>query len=61
MRSAYLADVRRYAYQDKVRRTFVKLFLDNYGLQALLAYRFGRRLQTAWRRYYLWPLLPLSW
>ena len=61
MRSAYLADVRRCASQDKVRRPFLRLFLDSYGLQALLAYRFGRGLLHARRRYYLWPLLPFGW
>jgi len=61
MRSAYLADVRRCANQDKVGRRFLQLFLDNYGLHALLAYRFGRWLLQARRRVYLWPLLPFGW
>lgn len=61
MRSAYLADVRRCANQDKVRRRFLQLFMDNFGLHALLAYRFGRWLLQARRRPWLWPLLPVGW
>jgi serine O-acetyltransferase len=61
MSSAYLADVRRCAGQDKVRRGFLRLYFDNFGLQALLAYRFGRWLLRARRRLYLWPLLPCGW
>jgi serine O-acetyltransferase len=61
MTSAYRMDVGRCACQDKLRRTFLQLFFDNYGLQALLAYRFGRGLLRSRRRYYLWPLLPLGW
>lgn len=61
MTGAYLADVGRCADQDKPRRSFLRLFLHSYGLQALLGYRLGRWLQRARRRVYLWPLLPVGW
>ena len=61
MRSAYLADVRRCAKHDKVPRRFLQLCWDNFGLQALFAYRFGRWLLQAGRRPWLWPLLPFLW
>jgi serine O-acetyltransferase len=35
--------------------------MHSYGLQALLAYRLGRWLLGARRRYWLWPLLPICW
>ena len=38
----------------------MSLFADNYGLQALLAYRLGRWLLAA-SHYYLWPVLPFGW
>jgi len=34
---------------------------ENYGLQALLAYRLGRCLLRHTRHYYWWPLLPGGW
>ena len=61
MIGAYRADVGRCARHDKLHRAFPHLFLDNYGLQALLGYRLGRSLLRAHRRVYLWPLLPLGW
>jgi len=61
MRSAYLADLRRCANQDKMRRRLLRLLLDNFGLHALLAYRFGRWLLQAQRQPLLWPLLPCGW
>jgi serine O-acetyltransferase len=61
MTGAYLADVGRCADQDRLRRSFPRLFLHSYGLQALLGYRLGRWLQRASRRVFLWPLLPVGW
>ena len=39
----------------------VRLVLRNYGIQALVAYRFGRFLVRASRTPCLWPLLPAGW
>ena len=39
----------------------VRLFLRNYGIQALVAYRLGQSLVRASRAPYLWPLLPVGW
>jgi len=61
MRGAFLADMRRYADGSPGGRTPRQLFLENYGLQALFAYRLGRWLLRARRTYYWWPLLPLGW
>jgi serine O-acetyltransferase len=61
MTSAFRADIRRYADNDPAQRTLRQLFAQNYGLQALLAYRLGRWLQRSHREYYRWPLLPLGW
>ena len=61
MSGAYRADVGRCAGQDKLRRSFPRLFLHSHGLQALLGYRLGRWLLRARRRVHLWPLLPVGW
>jgi serine O-acetyltransferase len=61
MTTAFVADVRRCADIDQGHGALLRLFADSYGLQALLAYRMGRWLLCARRRYYLWPLLPLGW
>ena len=61
MTGAFIADVRRCADIDQGRNALWRLFVHNYGLQALLAYRFGRWLLRAGRRFYLWPLLPVCW
>jgi serine O-acetyltransferase len=54
MTGAFIADIRRCA--DKHRAPS-----ENYGLQALLAYRLGRWLLRAGRKVHLWPLLPVCW
>jgi serine O-acetyltransferase len=61
MTSAVLADIRRCAAGEHAHRNVRQLLAANYGLQALLAYRLGRWLLRAQRRYYWWPLLPLAW
>jgi len=61
MSGAFTADLRRCADIDQGRSSVWRLFLHSYGLQALLAYRFGRWLLRAGRRFYLWPLLPICW
>ena len=61
MTSAFIADVRRCADIDIGQNATWRLFANNYGLQALLAYRLGRYLLGAGRRYHLWPLLPACW
>ena len=61
MTSAIIADVRRCADKNRSRKALGQLLTDNYGLQALLAYRFGRWLLRAGRKYYAWPLLPIGW
>lgn len=61
MISAFIADVRRCADKHRSRKALGQLLADNYGLQALLAYRFGRWLLRARRKYYAWPLLPIGW
>jgi serine O-acetyltransferase len=60
MTAAFVADIRRCADIDQQQRLW-RLFLNNYGLQALLSYRLGRWLLCARRRYLLWPLLPVCW
>jgi serine O-acetyltransferase len=61
MTTAFIADVRRYADIEQGHSAVWRLFADCYGLQALLAYRLGRWLLRARRRYYFWPLLPVCW
>jgi serine O-acetyltransferase len=61
MRSAFIADVRRFAEKDKVNGGFCWLLASSYGLEALLAYRLGRWLLRAAHKYYTWPLLPIGW
>jgi serine O-acetyltransferase len=61
MTGALLADIRRCVDADQAHRTLRQLFAENYGLQALLAYRLGRWLLRSQRRYYWWPLLPFAW
>jgi len=61
MTRAFLADVRRCATSGPARRTLWQLFWENYGLQALLAYRLGRWLLQAQRTCSWWPVLPLGW
>ena len=58
---AFAADLSRCADIDQTRQRLALLFADNFGLQALLAYRLGRWLLRAAHRYYLWPLLPGGW
>jgi serine O-acetyltransferase len=60
MTNAFIADVRRCAEKERTYSR-VGLLANNYGLQALLAYRLGRWLLRAGGSYYLWPLLPLCW
>jgi serine O-acetyltransferase len=61
MTGAFAADLRRCADIDQTRQAVLDLFADNYGLHALLAYRLGRSLLRARRKYYLWPMLPFGW
>ena len=61
MTGAFTADLRRCVDIDHTRPALLQLFSENYGLHALLAYRLGRWLLRAGRRYYLWPLLPCGW
>ena len=61
MTGALLADIRRCADSHSAKRTLRQLFAQNYGLQALCAYRLGRWLLRSRRQYYRWPLLPLLW
>jgi len=61
MTTAFIADVRRCADIDQGHGAVWRLFANSYGLQALLAYRLGRWLLRASRKYYLWPLLPVCW
>jgi len=61
MTGAFVADVHRCANQRRARSNLVYLFAGTYGLQALLAYRLGRWLLHARRKWHLWPLLPVCW
>jgi serine O-acetyltransferase len=61
MKSAFIADVRRCADKQPARNALGQLLADNYGLQALLAYRLGRWLLRSGRKWYLWPLWPAGW
>jgi serine O-acetyltransferase len=61
MTSAFMADARRCADKQPARKALTQLLADNYGLQALLAYRLGRWLLGARHKFYGWPLLPLGW
>jgi len=61
MLGGFTADVRHCAEKEKAYSGFVRLLANNYGLQALLAYRLGRWLLRAGDAYYLWPLLPVCW
>jgi serine O-acetyltransferase len=62
MRGAFVADIRRCADSHAAKKsTLRQLFAQNYGLQALCAYRLGRWLLRSRREYYRWPLLPLLW
>ena len=58
-----LEDFRRIAGADPpltVGRC-ARLILRSYGIQALVAYRFGQFLVRANRKRYLWPILPIGW
>ncbi len=61
MTTAFIADVRRCGDMDQGYSAVWRLFANSYGLQALFAYRLGRWLLRAGRKYYLWPLLPVFW
>lgn len=61
MMATFRADVRRCIDIGQEHRAMWRLVASSYGLQALLAYRFGRWLLRAARSYYLWPLLPACW
>jgi serine O-acetyltransferase len=61
MTGALRADIRRCGNGDLPGTTLRQLFLQNYGLQALGAYRLGRWLLRSHRDYYRWPLLPFGW
>jgi len=61
MKAAFIADVRRCGDFDQGYRALWRLFVYNYGLQALFAYRLGRWLLRAPAKCYLWPLLPVGW
>ena len=61
MTSAFVTDARRYADKYRTTKTLWRLLAENYGLQALLAYRLGRYLLRARHNYYAWPLLPVAW
>jgi len=56
------ADIRRCVPGGRLTLApLLRAVARNWGLQALLAYRFGRALARAGRRWYWWPLLPLGW
>jgi serine O-acetyltransferase len=61
MMAGFIADVRRCVDIGQEQRAAWRLIANSCGLQALLAYRLGRWLLYARRRYYLWPLLPACW
>ncbi len=61
MTGAFSADIHRCAEKYRPRRRLAYLLADNYGLQALLAYRLGRQLLHARRSVWAWPLLPAGW
>jgi serine O-acetyltransferase len=60
MTGAFAADLRRCAEAAHAQRTLRQLFVENYGLHALLAYRLGRWLLHH-KRFYWWPVLPAGW
>jgi serine O-acetyltransferase len=61
MTGPFFADARRCAEKHRARKVLGQLLADNYGLQALLAYRLGRWLVRAGRKYWVWPMLPGGW
>jgi serine O-acetyltransferase len=61
MTGAFREDARRCADSDDAPRSLRRLLADNYGLQALLAYRLGRWLLRHRGVVYCWPLLPFGW
>ncbi len=61
MSGAFSADIHRCAEKYHPRRRLPYLLADNYGLQALLAYRLGRKLLHARHTVWVWPLLPAGW
>jgi serine O-acetyltransferase len=60
MSGAFQADIRRCYGSSRVNRKLWRLFAENYGLQALLAYRLGRWLLRH-KRLRWWPVLPAAW
>jgi serine O-acetyltransferase len=60
MTGAFAADLGRCAGAARTWRTLRQLFVENYGLHALLAYRLGRWLLYH-NRFYWWPVLPAGW
>jgi serine O-acetyltransferase len=61
MTGPFFTDIRRCADKHRKPKALPQLLAGNCGLQALLAYRFGRWLLRAGRKSYAWPLLPLGW
>jgi serine acetyltransferase len=59
----FLADISREIPPGKPisLRNIVEAYWRSFGLKALLAYRLGRWLLAAGRRWYCWPLLPPGW
>jgi serine O-acetyltransferase len=60
MSGALQADMRRCGDSRRGYRSSWRLFAENYGLQALLAYRLGRWLLRH-NRFLWWPALPAGW
>jgi serine O-acetyltransferase len=60
MTGALHADIRRYT-STKPATSLLRLLVDHYGLQAVFAYRLGRRLLNPQQSAWWWPLLPLGW
>jgi len=61
MSGAFQADIKRCAESTRRHRAFWRLCAENYGLQALFAYRLGRWLVRHNRHCLFWPVLPPGW
>jgi serine O-acetyltransferase len=61
-RKAASADFKRYAMQEKTTYLWAfETLLRNQGLQAVLVYRFGRKLKTSDKHALKLPLLGIGW
>jgi serine O-acetyltransferase len=58
---AFLADLHRYADRPVTRSKLAGVFFTNYGAQATFAFRLGKSLRWASRKWWLIPMALVGW